>query len=256
MDVVDKFRLPGRVALVTGAARNLGREIALAFADAGADVALTARSGSELEKMAKEIRAKGRKALAIPMDVTDFSQVEQAVGRIVTEFGRIDILVNNAATRSHKPVLELSEQEWRSVIDTNLTGAFFCCKAVGPVMIRQGGGRIINVSSRAGIRGRADISAYCASKGGLNQLTLALAMEWAPHNILVNAVAPGILLTDRSYKGATAIPAIPKERLDEIPLKRAAGLAEIVPIVLYLAAEASSYTTGQVMVVDGGCSAQ
>ena len=256
MDVVDKFRLPGRVALVTCAARNLGREIALAFADAGADVALTARSGSELEKMAKEIRAKGRKALAIPMDVTDFSQVEQAVGRIVAEFGRIDILVNNAATRSHKPVLELSEQEWRSVIDTNLTGAFFCCKAVGPVMIRQGGGRIINVSSRAGIRGRADISAYCASKGGLNQLTLALAMEWAPHNILVNAVAPGILLTDRSYKGATAIPAIPKERLDEIPLKRAAGLAEIVPIVLYLAAEASSYTTGQVMVVDGGCSAQ
>ena len=256
MTMIDKFKLPGKVALVTGAARNLGREIALAFAEAGADVVLTARSVPGLEGTAEEIRAKGRKALAIPMDVTDSSQVEQAVARIVAEFGRIDILVNNAATRSHKPVLELSEREWRAVIDTNLTGAFLCCKAVGPVMIRQGGGRIINISSRAGIRGRADISAYCASKGGLNQLTLALAMEWAPYNILVNAVAPGILLTDRSYKGATGIPTIPKERLDEIPLHRAAGLAEIVPIVLYLATEASSYTTGQVMVVDGGCSAQ
>ena len=175
---------------------------------------------------------------------------------MIAEFGRIDILVNNAATRSHKPLLEISEQEWRSVIDTNLTGAFLCCKAVGPFMVRQGGGRVINISSRAGIRGRADVTAYCASKGGLNQLTLALALEWAPYNILVNAVAPGILNTDRSYAGATAIPTIPKERLAEIPLKRAAELAEVVPLVLYLAAEASSCTTGQVMVIDGGCTAQ
>lgn len=256
MTVLDKFSLQNKVAFVTGAARNLGKEIALALAEAGADVVLTARSGPELKKTAEEIRAKGQKALAIAMDVTNFAEVEEAVQRAAAQFGRIDILVNNAATRSHKPLLEISAEEWRAVIDTNLTGAFFCCKAVGPVMIRQGGGRIINISSRAGIRARADIAAYCASKGGLNQLTLAMAMEWAPYNILVNAVAPGILLTDRTYKGATAIRTIPKERLAEIPLKRAAALAEIVPIVLYLAAEASSYTTGQVMVIDGGCSAQ
>lgn len=256
MTVLDKFNLQNKVAMVTGAARNLGKAIALALAEAGADVVLTARSGPDLEKAAGEIRAKGRKALAIVMDVTDFSQIEQAIQKIISEFGRIDILVNNAATRSHKPLLEISEEDWRAVIDTNLTGAFFCCKAVGPFMIRQGGGRIINISSHAGVRARADIAAYCASKGGLNQLTLALAMEWAPYNILVNAVAPGILLTDRNYKGATAIRTIPQERLAEIPLKRAADLGEIVPIVLYLAAEASSYTTGQVMVIDGGRSAQ
>lgn len=257
MSVLDLFKLQGKVAFVTGAARNLGKEIALALAEAGADVAVAARSRLELEKTAEEIRGKGRKALPIVLDVTSLSQVEDAVEKIVSEFGKIDILVNNSATRSHKPLLELSEQEWRSVIDTNLTSVFFCCKAVGPVMIHQGGGRVINISSRAGIRGRAKFAPYCASKGGLNQLTLALAIEWAPHNILVNAVAPGTLLTDRSYMGAKySSPTIPKERLSIIPLKRAGELAEIVPIVLYLASEASSYVTGQVIVVDGGCSAQ
>ncbi len=256
MPVMDRFTLRSRVALVTGAGRNLGREIALALAEAGADVALTGRSLSELEKAAQEVRDRGRKALALTMDVTDYVQVEAAVRKIVAEFGRIDILVNNAATRSHKPVLDLSPEEWRTVVDTNLTGAFLCCKAVGPVMIRQGGGRVINISSRAGSRGRAGVSAYCASKGGLDQLTLALAVEWAPHNILVNAVAPGIINTDRSYAGATAIPTIPKERLAEIPLQRPAELAEVVPLVLYFASEASSYTTGQVVLIDGGCTAK
>jgi NAD(P)-dependent dehydrogenase (short-subunit alcohol dehydrogenase family) len=256
MSVIDQFKLRNKVALVTGAGRNLGRAIALSLAEAGADVALTARSMPEIEKTAEEIRKQGRKAMAIVMDVTDFPQIEQTVQNIIAEFGRIDILVNNAATRSHKPLLEISAEEWRTVIDTNLTGAFLCCKAVGPFMIRQGGGRVINISSRAGSRGRANITAYCASKGGLNQLTKALALEWAPYNILVNAVAPGILNTDRSYVGSTAISTIPKARLEAIPLKRAAELAEILPGVLYFATEACSYTTGQVMLVDGGCSAQ
>ena len=256
MPVIDRFRLPDKVALVTGAGRNLGREIALSLAEAGADVALTARSLPEIEKTAAEIRKQGRKALTIGMDVTDFPQIEQAVQKIISEFGRIDILINNAATRSHKPLIEMSAEEWRSVIDTNLTGAFLCCKAVGPFMIRQGGGRVVNISSRAGSRGRANVTAYCASKGGLNQLTQALALEWAPYNILVNAVAPGIINTDRSYEGSTAIPTIPKARIAEIPLKRAAELAEILPLVLYFASDACSYTTGQVVLIDGGCSAQ
>ena len=256
MPVLDQFKLRNKVALVTGAGRNLGRAIALSLAEAGADVALTARSMPEIEKTAGDIRRLGRKALAIAMDVTDFPQIEQAVQKIMVEFGRIDILVNNAATRSHKPLVEISAEEWRSVIDTNLTGAFLCCKAVGPFMIRQGGGRVINISSRAGSRGRANVTAYCASKGGLNQLTQALALEWAPYNILVNAVAPGIINTDRSYVGSTAIPTIPKARIAEIPLKRAAELADIIPLVLYFATEASSYTTGQVVLIDGGCTAQ
>jgi NAD(P)-dependent dehydrogenase (short-subunit alcohol dehydrogenase family) len=256
MSVTDQFKIQNKVALVTGAGRNLGRAIALSLAEAGADVALTARSMPEVEKTAEEIRKQGRKALAVVMDVTNFSQIEQATQKIISEFGRIDILVNNAATRSHKSLIEISEQEWRSVIDTNLTGVFLCCKAVGPYMIRQGGGRVINISSRAGIRGRANVTAYCASKGGLNQLTQALALEWAPYNILVNAVAPGIINTDRSYEGSTAIPSIPKERVAGIPLKRAAELAEILPLVLYFASEACSYTTGQVILIDGGSSAQ
>jgi NAD(P)-dependent dehydrogenase (short-subunit alcohol dehydrogenase family) len=256
MSVTDRFKLQNKVALVTGAGRNLGRAIALSLAEAGADVALTGRSLPEMEKAAEEIRKLGQKALVIAMDVTNLSQIEQAVQKIISKFGKIDILVNNAATRSHKPLLEISEAEWRSVIDTNLTGAFLCCKAVGPYMVRQGGGRVINISSRAGVRGRANVSAYCASKGGLNQLTQALALEWAPHHILVNAVAPGIINTDRSYEGATAIPSIPKERVEGIPLKRAAELAEILPLVLYFASEACSYTTGQVVLIDGGCSAQ
>lgn len=250
------FTLEGKVALVTGAGRNLGRAIALYLAEAGAAVALAARSLPEAEKAAAEIGSRGGKALAVTMDVTRFSQVEAAVQQVVAEFGRIDILVNNAATRSHTPLIEMSEQEWRNVIDTNLTGAFLCCKAVGPHMIRQGGGRVINISSRAGSRGRADITAYCASKGGLDQLTRALALEWAPYRILVNGVAPGIINTDRSYEGSTAIPTIPRARIEGIPLKRAAEMADILPLVLYFASEASSYTTGQVVLVDGGCTAQ
>lgn len=251
MAVTDRFQLQGKVALVTGAGRNLGKAIALALAEAGADVAVTSRTRSEIEKTSDEIKGKGRKALAVVMDVTDFSQVEEGVQRIVKEFRRIDILVNNSAIRSHKSILEISEEEWRSVIDTNLTGVFLCCKAVGPVMIRQGGGRIINISSRSGVRGRANFAAYCASKGGLNQLNRALALEWAPHNILVNAVAPGMMNTDSVPKGEAR-----EKRTAGVPLKRAAEVEEIVPLVLYLASDACTYTTGEIIMVDGGTSAQ
>ncbi len=250
MKVIEKFKLKGKVAIVTGAGRNLGRAIALSLAEAGANVAVTSRTLSEIRRTEQEIKEKGQKALAISMDVTDLNKVERAVQKIASEFGRIDILVNNAATRSFKSLLEISELEWRSVIDTNLTGAFFCCKAVGPIMIRQGGGRIINISSRIGLQGMANRVAYCASKGGLIQLTRALALEWAPYNILVNSVAPGLMNTPETSK------AIQEGKTAEIPLKRAGEPEEIAPLIVYLASEACTYMTGEVILIDGGWAVQ
>lgn len=250
MKVIEKFKLKGKVALVTGAGRNLGRAIALSLAEAGANVAVTSRTLSEIKRTEQEIKEKGQKALAISMDVTDLNKVERAVQKIASEFGRIDILVNNAATRSFKSLLEISELEWRSVIDTNLTGAFFCCKAVGPIMIRQGGGRIINISSRIGLQGMANRVAYCASKGGLIQLTRALALEWAPYNILVNSVAPGLMNTPETSK------AIQEGKAAEIPLKRAGEPEEIAPLIVYLASKACTYMTGEVILIDGGWAVQ
>lgn len=250
MKVIEKFKLKGKVALVTGAGRNLGRAIAVSLAEAGANVAVTSRTLSEIRRTEQEIKEKGQKALAISMDVTDLNKVEGAVQKIASEFGRIDILVNNAATRSFKSLLEISELEWRSVIDTNLTGAFFCCKAVGPIMIRQGGGRIINISSRIGLQGMANRVAYCASKGGLIQLTRALALEWAPYNILVNSVAPGLMNTPETSK------AVQEGKAAEIPLKRAGEPEEIAPLIVYLASEACTYMTGEVILIDGGWAVQ
>ena len=253
MAVLDKFRLDGKVALITGGGRNLGRETARSFAEAGADIVVTSRTLSEVEKTAEEVRKIGRKALALVMDVTNFADVQEVVRRIVSEMGKIDILVNNATARSHKSIVDVSEEEWRNVIETNLMGSFYCCKAVVPYMIQQKGGRIINLSSRAGLRGRPNLTAYCASKGGVNQLTRSLALELAPYNILVNAIAPGLLNTDRYPKSS---PEVKAQRTAKIPLKRVAELSEITPLILYLATEASSYVTGEVILVDGGTAAQ
>ncbi len=245
MGVMEKFSLQGKVAFVTGAGRHLGKSIALALAEAGADVAVSSRTPSEIEETGKEIRKRGQGSLAIPMDITDWANVAKGVQKIVSELGRIDILVNNAATRSKKSLLDISVEEWRQVIDTNLTGAFICCKAVGPYMIRQGGGRVINISSRVGLRGMANRVPYCSSKAGLILLTKALALEWAPYHILVNAVAPGLMNTSDAYQTI-------QEKASEIPLKRAGETEEIAPLVVYLASDAGSYMTGEVILVDGG----
>jgi len=253
MSILNKYSLKNKVALVTGSGRNLGKAIALGLADAGADVVLVSRTLIEVQKVSEKIKIKGHKSAAYKMDVTNFQQVLNIVNEIILKFGRIDILVNNSAIRHNKSVLEISVDEWREVIDTNLTGAFICCKAVGPHMITQKYGRIINIASRAGIRGRADATSYCASKGGLIQLNKALALEWAQHNILVNAIAPGLIITDRTSE-------MPKytfeKRIAGIPLHRAAQVSEIIPCVVYLASDACTYMTGETITIDGGSAAQ
>jgi NAD(P)-dependent dehydrogenase (short-subunit alcohol dehydrogenase family) len=249
------FSLKGKVALITGGSRGIGRAIALAFAEAGADLVVSSRNKRppELEKVAEEIRAKGGKALAIPAHVGKKEDVQNLVQKTLKEFGRIDILVNNAGVN---PVLstlvDLEEEAFEKVIEVNLKGAFFMSKAVAKEMIKQGGGRIINISSISGLRARADgTGAYCISKAAMNMMTQVMARELAPHNILVNAIAPGSIKTEFS-RVDWMDPERRAQRIREIELKRFGEPEEIVGPALLLASEASSFMTGEIIRVDGG----
>jgi NAD(P)-dependent dehydrogenase (short-subunit alcohol dehydrogenase family) len=249
------FSLKGKVALITGGSRGIGRAIALAFAEAGASLVVSSRNKRppELQKVAEEIRAKGGKALAIPAHVGKKEDVQNLVQKTLEEFGRIDILVNNAGVN---PVLstlvDLEEEAFEKVIEVNLKGAFLMSKAVAKEMIKQGGGRIINISSISGLRARADgTGAYCISKAAMNMMTQVMARELAPHNILVNAIAPGSIKTEFS-RVDWADPERRAQRIPEIELKRFGEPEEVVGSALLLASEASSFMTGEIIRVDGG----
>lgn len=251
----DLFSLKGKVALITGGSRGIGRAIALAFAEAGADVVVCSRNKKppELEKVAEEIRAMGRKALAIPAHVGKKEDVQNLLKKTLQEFGRIDILVNNAGTN---PVLstlvDLEEEAFEKVMEVNLKGAFLMTKAVAKEMIKQGEGRIINISSISGLRARADgTGAYCISKAAMNMMTQILARELAPHSILVNAIAPGSIKTEFSRVNWTD-PERRAQRVKEIELRRFGEPEEVVGLALFLASEASSFVTGEIIRVDGG----
>ncbi|HYB20885.1 MAG TPA: SDR family oxidoreductase, partial [Thermodesulfobacteriota bacterium] len=196
------FSLKGKVAIITGASRGIGRAISRGFAEAGADLVVSSRNKRppELEKVAEEVRSLGRKALAIPAHVGKRADVENLVRKTLQEFGRIDILVNNAgANPILSAMIDLEEETFEKVLEVNLKGAFLMSKAVAGEMIKQGGGRIINMSSISGLRARADkTGAYCISKAAMNMMTQVMARELAPHNILVNAIAPGSIKTDFS----------------------------------------------------------
>jgi NAD(P)-dependent dehydrogenase (short-subunit alcohol dehydrogenase family) len=246
------FDLSGKVAVVTGGAGGIGQALALGLADAGADVVVTSRGLPKLEEVAKQIRAKGRKALAISADVTNAKSVENMVENTLKEFPRIDILVNGAGLAIRKPADTFPIDEWQRVMDVNARGTFLCCQAVGRVMIKQGGGKIVNISS---VRGRyglpANYAAYCASKGAVDTLTRTLACEWAKHNVLVNAIAPTVVETELT-KELLADVEYARTMKARIPMGRWALTEDLVGPCIFFTSDASNFVTGQILYIDGG----
>jgi 2-deoxy-D-gluconate 3-dehydrogenase len=247
--------LDGKVAVVTGAGRGLGRAIAVCLAEAGASVALIARSESELAEVAREVEAQGRKVLALPLSVGDENAVEKAAEKVIEAFGRVDVLVNNAGIARVAPLLELTLADLRETLDVNLVGAFLCARAFGAHMIAQRRGKVINIASISGLIGEPDLSAYSASKGALMSFTRALAAEWARHNVTVNAIAPGYFRTDLNKAALDNVDIGPKI-VGKIPLKRVGQPEELGPLVAYLASDESAFITGSVFVIDGGQTAK
>jgi NAD(P)-dependent dehydrogenase (short-subunit alcohol dehydrogenase family) len=246
--IAEEFSLRGKVAIVTGDGRAWGQHVALALADAGADVAIATLKRNWVEETIERARGLGRKAVAIPSDVTNAVEVQKMVEQVVAGFGKIDILVNGTDLQFAKPFLEVSEKEWRRVIETNLTSVYLCSQAVGRHMVEQKKGAIINIASGLALRGVANCAAYCASMGGVLQFTKALALEWAPLNIRVNSIGPGWFSEDEV--GTEEMQKDPLVRF--IPMRRRGRPDEIGSLVVYLASDASQYVTGQIFVVDGG----
>ena len=253
---VTSFPLQGKVAIVTGGRRGIGEAIALALAEAGADIAICDRvvDDGELEAVAEEVQRLGRRSLAVQADITNKADVDSMVQRVVDEFGVIDILVNSAAMNIRALLLELGEDGWDRVINTDLKGYYLCSQAVGKRMVEQKRGSIINIASTAAIKAAAEMGAYCIAKAGVVMLTRVLALELAQYNIRVNAIAPYMVKTKFSQP-LWGDPETLKQLESEIPLGRLAEPGDIVGSALFLASDASSYITGHTIIVDGGLSA-
>jgi 2-deoxy-D-gluconate 3-dehydrogenase len=248
------LRLDGRVAIVTGASRGLGRAMAVALAEAGADVVVAARARPDLEETAQLVAAAGRRALVVETDVTAYPQVEALVRRTIAELGGLDIVVNNSGIARVAPVAQMSPDDFRATLEVNLVGVFNGCRAAAAHLLAQKSGKIINLSSVLGQVGLPGYSAYAASKSGVMGFTRALAAEWARHGVQVNALAPGWFVTDMNAQ-AFADERTRDRLLRDVPLRRTGRLDEIGPLVVYLASAASDFMTGQTLFLDGGHSA-
>jgi NAD(P)-dependent dehydrogenase (short-subunit alcohol dehydrogenase family) len=251
-----RFTLSGQTALVTGAARGLGRAIALALADAGADVALGLRAAGTADDLVADIEAMGRRALAVQMDVTDLSQLGPAVDAVVAHFGRLDILVNNAGLGPANAAEDVTEADFDLTVDVNLKGLFFASQAAGRVMIAQGGGRIVNLSSQAGFVALPTEAIYCATKAAVAHLTKCLAVEWGQHDITVNAVAPTFIRTDGTAPDL-ADPTFEADVRERIAgLHRIGEPMDVAGGVVFLASPAAGLITGTTLLIDGGWTAR
>ncbi len=254
--VLDTFRLDGRRALVTGGARGLGRTMAMALGEAGADVAIAGRSRDACEQTAREIAdATGRTVRAFEADVTAAADVTRLAAEVTAACGSIDILVNNAGTNIRGTIAQLSEQDWDTVLDTNLKGPFLCSRAIGPQMVARGWGRVVNIGSIMSVVALPGRAPYAASKSGVLALTRVLALEWAGTGVTCNAICPGPFATDMNRQLLND-PVAYQQFISQIPLGRWGDLDELAGVAVYLASDASSYVTGSSIFVDGGWTAR
>lgn len=247
------FDLTGKVAIVTGASRGLGQYFGRALARAGADLVITSRNLASLRPFQAEIEALGRKALSLELDVRNYDSIQKMVEQAYQSYGKIDILVNNAGCNIRKPALEVTWDDWNTVLDTNLRGSFFVAQAVAKRMIPRRYGRIINIGSVTSVFGYKGITPYCASRGGVKQMTMSLADDWGQYGITVNCLAPGWFKTAQNavlYEDQEWVEYI----CDRIPLKRPGQPNDLDGAVVFLASDASAYLTGQTILVDGGIS--
>ena len=249
--ILDKFNLDGKVALVTGASSGLGQAMAIALAEAGADIACHGRTGEAVHETCRFVAALGQRALAVEGEMSDAEVPARLVESALSEFGRIDILINNAGTIRRSPAVEYSEEDWADVLEVNLSSVFRLSQAAGRGMIKQGSGKIVNIASLLSFQGGITVPAYTASKAGVAGLTKALANEWAKFNVNVNAIAPGYMST-KNTAPLKADETRNRQILDRIPAGRWGESDDLAGAVVFLSSPASDYVQGHVLVVDGG----
>jgi 2-dehydro-3-deoxy-D-gluconate 5-dehydrogenase len=255
VSILDELRLDSKVALITGSGRGIGEGMAVAFAEAGADLALVSRTEADLERVASKVRALGRKALVLPADVADLQAIPGVIDRVVDGLGGLDILANVAGVTLRKPVLDASPADWDYIMNTNLRAVYFMSQAAGRVMAAQHHGKIINITSMAALRGFEQLSLYGMSKAAVGLLTKVLAVEWAPYNIQANGIAPGWIATSMTASRVNT----PEWRVrwieEQVPQGHFGKPKDVAAVALFLASAASDFCTGQVFATDGGFSA-